>query len=605
MEPVSHAGPAASCATAPHALNGEDKDACPATPDVPRAEPEAETFQKQRSGEAPTPPAARDEDESEKPTTCASATSSKSTIDMGLPDEFNSVSLATQFWLIEATIRGCVDPTTCPDGPEKGCSLLKGRGLGGSSTNSPQEELVINGRRVLRFGDYCVSPTRADAADATEGDLGEDMTESESLRGVFYVFPHVQGAGIESAAWNAFKDGRSKEADATFKKLFSNAVAAEDIDPQTTCFVPLLSSSKRESEATDTAYKLAQAAAEATGAAFAPRLLHRRGAPPGKAPRRYRQDERKDHFAGTFDVRKEVLDEHRGRTIILVDDDVYSGATLLAAANEPKSVGADYGITIKKYVAARYVGANRYTPTSDELTPAVRDFLAKASAVELERGGGDDAEEHAGVIYTFGVGPFVYVGSHIVPAETWADEKEDFLAALEDVSNPAEIQRLATKLGATRMNQHVGQAGAGKHNSNVQKWFHAGGDITGTFTVHAVVMNKAGETRKTFYETGLLPQEQLALNQLRAERDDPERDVEPLNVAWIAAGAGALLEKVVDPEDPEGPPVRRCSTDAARRKFRATWVAKPQAEKARRPRTEITRALHDSLVRRLERAPPS
>ena len=67
------------------------------------------------------------------------------------------------------------------------------------------------------------------------------------------------------------------------------------------------------------------------------------------------------------------------------------------------------------------------------------------------------------------------------------------------------------------------------------------------------------------------------MNQLRAERDDHECDVEPLNVAWVAAGAGALNEKIVDPEDPEGPPVRRCETKAVKRKRAATWAAKPQA----------------------------
>ena len=82
---------------------------------------------------------------------------------------------------------------------------------------------------------------------------------------------------------------------------------------------------------------LAAALAKRLGAPFAGRILRRVGTP--RAQRTLGEEERRQNVEGTFAVRRPAL--VRGRTVLVVDDIMTTGATLSECAKMLKESGAE------------------------------------------------------------------------------------------------------------------------------------------------------------------------------------------------------------------------------------------------------------------------
>ena len=374
----------------------------------------------------------------------------------------------------------------------------------------------------------------AEAVAAGNSGHGLQLRDSEAFPNLKFLMRRVLGSGHDDTVLSFYRTG-NPHATSVVEKLFRTAVSAEKIT--NAVFVPIWRSGATRALQQDRVYKLAQiATGVSSGCEFEAALISR-NRPLDKFSRSDIEARRLHYASAEVIVDREVLVKYKNEDIWLVDDDVFSFATLAPIVSKLEQVIHDCGFNsrVRCLVVAECTHPGRMKPTLYELLPEVREMIRAASRRMLQSTESvrdapgvdvalayvidDDADDDDNAAYTGSRMPSVQVS-----AEQGARMYEAFLAKKWDL-----VISIATEVLGSRADEHQSDALNNKHNSTFTAWLveklrtnpHL--KLRDIIKPLAIIFNCKGESRQNFYQDGCLTLEQIHLLALRAAADSAPR----------------------------------------------------------------------------------
>ena len=374
----------------------------------------------------------------------------------------------------------------------------------------------------------------AEAVAAGNSGHGLQLRDSEAFPNLKFLMRRVLGSGHDDAVLSFYRTG-NPHATSVVEKLFRTAVSAEKIT--NAVFVPIWPSGAKHALQQDRVYKLAEiATGVSSGCKFEAALISR-NRPLEKLSRSDIGARRRHYASAEVIVDRKVLEKYKNEDIWLVDDDVFSFATLGPIVSKLEQVIHDCGFNsrVRCLVVAECTHPGRMRPTLYELVPEVREMIRAASRrllqstesvrdapgvdVALSYVIDDEDDDNDNAAYTGSRMPSVQVS-----AEQGARMYEAVLGQKWDL-----VISIATEVLGSRADEHQSDALNGRHNSTFTAWLveklrtkpHL--KLRDIIKPLAIIFNCKGESRQNFYQDGCLTLEQIHLLALRAAADSAPR----------------------------------------------------------------------------------
>ena len=362
---------------------------------------------------------------------------------------------------------------------------------------------------------------------------GLDLREDSNDSSVKYLFNLVDGAGLDAIVLDAFKAGDQGAADVVVSLLapaLRRDVAASERDTTLVLVAHHNDTVPREGDRT---YELFDQAICGVARVGIDTTIAKRREVLDKAPKD--RKEREAHHKDTIVVSDEALKRHDGERLVVGDDDRWTGFTAQAVVDALRAAveRLELNIEVETVVFARYVWGTRTTPTLSELAPCVREVI-RAESKRLLKGEGDVSKkdaQHVGIVYciefngkTYTVPYDIYGGSFMPSVDVTEDEgaklHEAYQAGKMDL-----VRSIATDILGERAEKHQSDVKHGRHNQFFTPWLEGlletnpGLDLKTCIKPMVVIFSRKGDTRKLFYNDGLLTWEQAVLWKFRAAAD--------------------------------------------------------------------------------------
>ena len=368
----------------------------------------------------------------------------------------------------------------------------------------------------------------AEAVAAGNSGHGLQLRDSEAFPNLKFLMRRVLGSGHDDAVLSFYRTG-NPHATSVVEKLFRTAVSAEKIT--NAVFVPIWPSGAKHALQQDRVYKLAEiATGVSSGCKFEAALISR-NRPLEKLSRSDIGARRRHYASAEVIVDRKVLEKYKNEDIWLVDDDVFSFATLAPIVSELEQVIRDCGFNsrVRCLVVAECTHPGRMRPTLYELVPEVREMIRAASRRLLQST--ESVRDAPGVDVALAYvidDDAAYTGSRMpsvqVSAEQGARMYEAVLGQKWDL-----VISIATEVLGSRADEHQNDALNNKHNSTFTAWLveklrtnpHL--KLRDIIKPLAIIFNCKGESRQNFYQDGCLTLEQIHLLALRAAADSAPR----------------------------------------------------------------------------------
>ena len=362
---------------------------------------------------------------------------------------------------------------------------------------------------------------------------GLDLREDSNDRSIKYVCNIVDGAGHDATVYEAFKAGDRGAADVVVSLLgpaLRRDVEASDRDTTLVVVAHHNDTVPREGDRT---YDLFDRATTGVAGVSIDTTIAKRREVLDKAPKD--RKEREAHHKDTIVVSDEALKLHNGKRLVVGDDDRWTGFTAQAVVDALRVAvrRLELNIEVETVVFARYVWATRTTPTLSELAPCVREVI-RAESKRILKGEGDVSKKDAqdvGIVYciefngkTYTV-PYDIYGGSFLPS---VDVTEDEGAKLHEAHKAGKmdlVRSIATDILGKRAEKHQSDVKHGRHNKLFTPWLEGllktnpGLDLRTCIKPMVVIFSRKGDTRKLFYNDGLLTWEQAVLWKFRAAAD--------------------------------------------------------------------------------------
>jgi len=368
----------------------------------------------------------------------------------------------------------------------------------------------------------------AEAVAAGNSGHGLQLRDSEAFPNLKFLMRRVLGSGHDDTVLSFYRTG-NPHATSVVEKLFRTAVSAEKIT--NAVFVPIWRSGATRALPQDSVYKLAQiATGVSSGCEFEAALISR-NRPLEKFSGSDIRARRRHYASAEVIVDLGVLEKYKNEDIWLVDDDVFSFATLAPIVSKLEQVIHDCGFNskVRCLVVAECTHPGRMRPTLYELVPEVREMIRAASRRMLQST--ESVRDAPGVDVAL-----AYVidddaadtGSRMPSVQVSTDQgARMYEAVLANKWNV--VISIATEVLGSRTDEHQRDALDGKHNSTFTAWLveklrtnpHL--KLRDIIKPLAIIFNCKGESRQNFYQDGCLTLEQIHLLALRAAADSAPR----------------------------------------------------------------------------------
>ena len=362
---------------------------------------------------------------------------------------------------------------------------------------------------------------------------GLDLRKDSNDGSVKYVCNIVEGAGHDATVYEAFKSGDPGAADVVVSLLGPALRRDVEASNRDTTLVLVAHHNDTVPKKGDRTYEIFDRAITGVARVGIDTTIAKRREILDKAPKD--RKEREAHHKDTIVVSDEALKLHNGKRLVVGDDDRWTGFTAQAVVDALRAAieRLELNIEVETVVFARYVWATRTTPTISELAPCVREVI-RAESKRILKGEGEVSKkdaQHVGIVYciefngeTYTV-PYDIYGGSFLPS---VDVTEDEGAKLHEAHKAGKmdlVRSIATDILGERARKHQSDVECGRHNKSFTPWLkglletNPGLDLKTCIKPMVVIFSRKGDTRKLFYNDGLLTWEQAVLWKFRAAAD--------------------------------------------------------------------------------------